>query len=563
MSKRRAPSSRTRPRRKQPTLFEETAEKPAAAPQRPSARRKPTPTGSARSGASEMAARQRDISVSEFFTKNRHLLGFDNPRKALLTTVKEAVDNALDACEEGGILPEVTVAVAELAEDRYRVRVRDNGPGIVRDQIPRIFGKLLYGSKFHRYRQSRGQQGIGISAAGMYGLLTTGRPVGITSRTSSRRPPHHYEIAIDTRRNRPDLLRDEPFAGGDFPRGTEVDITLEGSFMRGRRSVDEYLELTALANPHVTLHYLPPKGEAAHWPRVVDELPPEPREIQPHPQGVELGTMLKILRESRERHLATALEKNFSRVSARVARALCETAGVSPKASPRTIDTRAVELLYRAVPKVRILAPPTDCLVPIGADLIEKALRARIRADFYASASRPPAVYRGNPFLVEVGLAWGGDLKADELADVSRFANRVPLLYQAGACAITKAVVQTNWKSYGVGQSRGALPTGPLVLFVHLASVWVPFTSESKEAIASYPEIVKEMRLALMEVGRKLGRFLSRRARLAAEEKKRGYITRYIPQIGLALQEILDLGDRERDRTVDRLKGILERSRKT
>ena len=553
----------------QPSLFEAAAppaEEPAPAPGKKAgtgtkgAGRKKRSRRSL--GAQEMAARQRDISVSEFFTKNRHLLGFDNPRKALLTTVKEAVDNALDACEEAGILPEIDVVVEEIAEDRFLVSVRDNGPGIVKEQVPKIFGKLLYGSKFHRYRQSRGQQGIGISAAGMYGLLTTGRPVRIVSRTGPRRPAHLYEIAIDTRRNRPEILKDEILEEPPFERGTEVTIALEGSFTRGRRSVDEYLELTALANPHATLRYRPPKGEPVAWERVVEELPPEPREIKPHPHGVELGTLLKILRDSKERHLATALMGNFSRVSAKVAAEICHVAGVSPKASPRTLDTRAVEKLYRAIPKVKILSPPTNCLAPIGAELIEKAMRERIDAEFYASCSRSPSVYRGNPFLVEVGLAYGGKLPADQLVDISRFANRVPLLYQAGACAITKAVIQTNWKSYGLQQSKGAPPTGPVVLFVHLASVWVPFTSESKEAIASYPEIIKEIRLALMEVGRALGRYVRRRQRIAAEQKKRSYITKYIPEIGIALQEILGLSDRQRDEAVEELKGILERSRR-
>ncbi|MBP7146929.1 MAG: DNA topoisomerase VI subunit B [Acidobacteria bacterium] len=548
----------------QPSLFEappppEPDEEPEPEPRPARAGRTPARR---RPGAAEMAAQQREISVSEFFTKNRHLLGFDNPRKALLTTVKEAVDNALDACEEAGILPEVEVVIEQHAEDRLTARVRDNGPGIVKDQIPKVFGKLLYGSKFHRYRQSRGQQGIGISAAGMYGLLTTGRPVVITSRTSPRKPAHHYEIAIDTRHNRPEILRDEQLPTPPFAQGTEVAITLEGQFTRGRRSVEEYLELTALANPHATVRYTAPGTEPRDWTRVTDEAPPEPREIRPHPHGVELGTLLKILRDSSARHLAQALADNFSRVTARVAAEICEKAQVSAKASPRTLDTRAVERLYRAIPAVKIQAPPTNCLVPIGAGLIERALRQRIPADFFASCSRPPAVYRGNPFLVEVGLAYGGGLPADDLVEVLRFANRVPLVYQAGACSITKAVVQTNWKAYGLQQGKGAPPVGPAILFVHLASVWVPFTSESKEAIASYPEIIKEIRLALMDVGRKLGVFLNRRARLAAEEKKQAFIGKYIPQIGIALQQILALPDSQRDRAVAQLKDILERSRK-
>ena len=201
-----------------------------------------------RATAEEMASRQRDISVSEFFAKNRHLLGFDNPRKALLTTVKEAVDNALDACEEGGILPEIHVTLLQQTESRFKVTIRDNGPGIVRKQIENIFGKLLYGSKFHRMKMSRGQQGIGISAAGMYGLMTTGKPVKIISKTK-RKPAHEVTLKIDTSKNKPEVVTDKECANADkfFPEGhgTMVTIEMEGRYQKGKQSVDEYLEQTA------------------------------------------------------------------------------------------------------------------------------------------------------------------------------------------------------------------------------------------------------------------------------------------------------------------------------
>src|SRR3954447_4418320 len=191
--------------------------------------------------AAEMGARQREISVSEFFTKNRHLLGFDNPRKALLTCVKEAVDNALDACEEAGILPEVIVKLEVVAKDgstpppsqasRFRVTVVDYGPGIVRQQIPPIFAKLLYGSKFHRRRMSRGQQGIGISAAGMYAQLTTGKPVQIISRTSARAPAHYFEVSIDTKKNEPRIFESKKIEW-EHPRGTHVSLEIEGRYQK-------------------------------------------------------------------------------------------------------------------------------------------------------------------------------------------------------------------------------------------------------------------------------------------------------------------------------------------
>jgi DNA topoisomerase-6 subunit B len=521
--------------------------------------RKPTRR---RATARSMAAQQREISVSEFFTKNRHLLGFDSPTKALLTTIKEAVDNSLDACEEAGILPLLEVSVEAVAEGRFRVLVTDNGPGIVKKQIPRIFGKLLYGSKFHRLRQSRGQQGIGISAAGMYGQLTTGMPVVIESRISNRRPAHRYELVIDTRRNEP-VVRKDVEVEWEAAHGTRVEIELEGTYKRGRHSVETYLRQTVLANPHVEIHYLEPGAdEAVVFQRASRELPAEALEIQPHPYGVEVGLLMRMMKETKARRLSSFLRTEFSRVGPKASARIIEGAELKPTMSLRRVNHAAAERLIASIRETRIPAPPTDCLSPIGEERILASLGEQLDADFSAAVTRPPAVYRGNPFQLEVGLAWGGSQPADELATLYRFANRVPLLYQQGACALTRSVLGTKWKSYGLQQSRGALPTGPLTLMVHVASVWVPFTSESKEAVAGYDEIVHETKLALQEVGRRLARHLSRRRKAADAERKRAYIERYIPHIGIALKEILGLSDRQETKVVRTLTDTLERSRK-
>ena len=511
--------------------------------------------------AVEMGARQREISVSEFFTKNRHLLGFDNPRKALLTCVKEAVDNALDACEEAGILPDVVVKVEAVANgdapppasqaSRFRITVTDNGPGIIRQQIPPIFAKLLYGSKFHRLRMSRGQQGIGISAAGMYGQLTTGKPVQITSRTSARAPAHYFEVQIDTKKNEPQILEKKQIAW-ESPRGTQVTMEVEGRYQKGRASVDEYIEQTIIANPHVKLTYLSPEGETKEHPRTYHELPPSPREIKPHPYGIELGMLLKMLQDTKSHSLAGFLASDFSRVSPRLAEDICKAARLSPRARPRDTHGPAPETLYKAIQSTKIMAPPTNCLSPIGEKALLAGLYRQIKGDFYTAVSRPPAVYRGNPFVIEAGLAYGrgpspeaesqekkpiplaeGETQQDdaELARVIRYANRVPLLYQQSACVIYKAVLDTTWRNYGVAQSRGALPTGPMVIFVHMASVWVPFTSESKEAIADYDEIRKEVTLALRECGRRLGAFLRRLERADSEHRRRNIFELYIEEV--------------------------------
>jgi len=495
--------------------------------------------------ADTLAKQQREISVSEFFAKNRHLLGFDNKRKALLTTVKEAVDNSLDACEEAGILPEIDVTVKQTDQDRFRVTVRDNGPGIVKQQIPNIFGKLLYGSKFHRLKMARGQQGIGISAAGMYGLITTGKPVRIVSRTGPRAQAHRYTLAIDTKKNRPDVIDDEA-AEVDWPHGTEVAIELVASHTKGRQSVDEYLELTAIANPHARILYHPPGEATTELPRGTDVLPEETNEIQPHPYGIELGTFIKMLKETAAKKLGAFLASEFSRVSGAIAKKVCADAGVTTSTWVSSVTPPVAERIYNALQQIKLKAPSTNCLAPMGAEAILSGLLKGIKAEFYTASTRPPAVYRGNPFQIEVGLAYGGELGGDHrdgneangnadaeraVARVIRFANRVPLLYQQSSCALFKAVTDTRWNNYGISQPGGGMPQAPMVIFVHMASVWVPFISEGKEAIADYDEIRREVKLAISECGRRLATLLKRKRTKAAYTRRRDVFTRYIGEV--------------------------------
>lgn len=506
--------------------------------------------------AETMSAAQREISVSEFFAKNRHLLGFDNKRKALLTTVKEAVDNSLDACEEAGILPELHIGIEQVDEERFRVRVRDNGPGIVKQQIPNVFGKLLYGSKFHRLKMSRGQQGIGISAAGMYGLLTTGKSVKITSRIGPKKEAHYYEIQIDTRKNEPTIVVDKTVAV-DWPHGTELEIELVSSYTKGRQSVDEYLELTAIANPHATIHYQPPNGDALELPRGTDQMPPPTQTIKPHPYGIELGVLIKMLHDTKSHWLSGFLSTEFSRVSAATAEEICKVAKLNPRSHPRRIARQEAETLYKALQATKLMNPPTNCLSPIGEQQILAGLLKGVKAEFFTATTRAPAVYRGNPFQIEAGLAYGGALGPDPsdaeetngdeavvrrgkvvrerreptAAKLMRFANRVPLLHQLSGCCIYKSVTETDWRRYGLAQPSGGLPQGPLAIFLHLASVWVPFTSEGKEAIADYDEIRKEIKLAVQDCARKLQAYLNRRKQKQYQTDRRSIFDRYIGEL--------------------------------
>ena len=576
-----------------------------------------------RETAETMAAKQKDIAVSEFFAKNRHLLGFDNPRKALLTTVKEAVDNSLDACEEAGILPNVAVIIEDLQPDRaaaakqsrYRVTVVDNGPGIVRKQVENVFGRLLFGSKFHRLKMSRGQQGIGISAAGMYGLITTGKPMVIHTRPHAKKPAHHIELAMNTKTNRAEVTVDDETADfppqrlktinlgtrdpgflnpEDFITGTSVSIDLEGRYQKGRGSVDEFLELTAIANPHARITFVPPSrvsaddqedlplgdavkdavhadaltDQAAHapaddvtapagvdptittiekdgvifFPRGTDQLPPETKEIMPHPKGIELGILLQMLKDyeagNKTGTVYNFLQDQFSRISSAKASEFCKLIGIHTRTKCSDLEPEQAEKLFKEFQEAKLPSPPTDCLAPIGIRQLQAGLLKGVKAEFYTAETREPAVYRGRPFLVEAAIAFGGELPADQPARVIRFANRVPLLFQQSACSSFKGCIETSWRNYNLSQPRGSLPVGPLVIMIHLASVWVPFTSESKEAIADYDEIRKEMKLALMICGRKLGMYLRKRQRMQKEAARRDVFERYIGEISKAINAI-------------------------
>ena len=515
----------------------------------------------AQKSAEELAKKQREISIAEFFEKNRHLLGFDNPRRALLTAVKEAVDNALDACEEARILPEVNVELNQLSETRFRMIVEDNGPGIVRKQIPNIFARLLYGSKFHKLAATRGQQGIGISATVLYSQLTTGKPATIYSKTAANKKASLIKLKIDTQTNLPQILEEEEKEWDGKEHGTRIEVDLDGSYAKGRQSVDEYIKETAIVNPHTTIIYTNPEAQQIIFARSTSQLPPEPKEIKPHPYGIELGRLIKMLEITEAKTLQQFLTAEFVRVGTNTAKEICGNSLLLPRTNPKQIGREMAEKLYEGIKKTKIIAPPTDCISPIGAEDLEKGLRKEINAEFYCSATRPAAVYRGNPFVVEAALAFGGEQDAESAIRIMRFANRVPLLYQQGACAITDAIQNTNWKPYGLQQSRNSLPTGPCSVVVHLTSVWVPFTSESKEALAHYEEIAKEIRLALQDCGRKLASFVNKKRRIGDEAKKRSYIEKYIPHVAGAIKEIVGLDEKKKKEIEDNLYSLLEHTR--
>lgn len=664
--------------------------------------------------AKELADEQRQASIAEFFEKNKQMLGFGSKNRALVTAVKEGVDNSLDAAEEARIFPDIVVRI-EKNEDYYTISIEDNGPGIPMDSVPSVFGRLLYGSRFHREMQQRGQQGIGISAAVLYSQLTSGNPARVLSKTRESDKANYVEVGIDTDKNNPIIHVQEEREWEEKDHGVRIELDMDAN-MRARKRLHRYIKNTAVINPHATVELHEPNGELIYDDRPVDELPDEVEEIRPHPHGVELGTLLGMLESTNSRQLKPFLKTEFTRVGDKTALSILNgfrdltygrylefnitsgeaseddyidavTSSVNRKGKeqtnlfadlvydelqergPRvgygdivdsvedaakqagertdknfgstvqescyqplweivsqnmeatvdeiveevTVDRKSKDLidlvsdeladnirsqgvktmteqqlrsiiedssdeavsnydggstfgntaqdkifqemweslqtvegdlpsvsdvaddrdvarqLLKGMRQSDAMAPPKKCISPITEEHIEKGLRSRYDARFYAASSRSAKVANGKPFVVEAGIAYGGEVESDGQIMLNRFANRVPLVYQQGACAITKEIKSIRWNNYYKGgddltQNSGSIPQGPMVLLVHIASTNVPFTSESKDAVAGVPEMEQEVERAVREVARDLKDHLKEERTKRKRKQKRDVI---------------------------------------
>jgi len=496
--------------------------------------------------ALKLAQKQKEISVAEFFERNKHILGFGNPTRAIITSVKEGVDNSLDACEEAGILPDIVVEIKDEdggEKNEYKIIVEDNGPGIVKKQIPNVFGRLLYGSRFHAIKQSRGQQGIGVSAVVLYGQLTTGKPTRVISKIDEKMPAYVYEIGINTHNNTPEIISQD-IMHWEKPSGTRIEINIIGDYVRGKRFVYEYLQSTSIVNPHAQITFVTPEGEKHVFERTAEILPRPSMEIKPHPYGIELGTLMKMAKSTKCRKLSAFLKTEFSSMGERTTNAVCKEAGLDKNINPKMLTREQLLNLLKAFKKVKIMSPPTNCLSPIGETLIRRSLKhetQEISPEFIVTTSRPPSVFSGNPFQVEAGIVYGGNLPKDTPVKILRFANRVPLLYQQGDCVSTAAISSIDWRRYGLEQKGGkGIPVGPAIFLVHVASTHVPFTSESKEAVADIPEIENEIKLAFRECARKMQRHLTKKAKRAKTREKFDLITKILPELARKTSLILN-----------------------
>ena len=502
-----------------------------------------------------MAKNQKQVAISEFFEKNKHFLGFDSLTRSLITAVKEAVDNSLDACEEARILPEIRVQITKIDDKKNIVELKseDNGPGIPQRSIEKVFGQLLFGSRFHAIRQSRGQQGIGITGVVMYSQLTTGRKTHVRSKIATEASAAIVDIGLDTRKNKATKSNEtreiwERPDGSLKEHGLEVTTRMKAKYQKGRQSVYQYLRMTSIVNPHADITFVDPEGQTHHWPRVTERLPTKVESIKPHPHGIHLGTLQRMCTESTDSRMTVFLRNNFSGMSTRAAKELLEVAEISEKAKPKSLKPEQYRALLEAFQgertlnnkPVKLLNPPTNCLSPIEELLIKKGLSKTIDSRFVTTMTRSPTVTQGNPYQVEVGLIFGEGMLADKPVEVLRFANRVPLMYQQGGCLLTKAIESVDWRQYGLDQAGGrGVPKGPAAILVHLASTNVQFTSEAKEALADNSEVLDETRKALLEMGRGLRKHLEKKKKMAKTQEKFELVNDIIPAIAEKSAQIL------------------------
>ena len=502
-----------------------------------------------------MAKNQKQVAISEFFEKNKHFLGFDSLTRSLITAVKEAVDNSLDACEEARILPEIRVQITKIDDKKNIVELKseDNGPGIPQRSIEKVFGQLLFGSRFHAIRQSRGQQGIGITGVVMYSQLTTGRKTHVRSKIATEASAAIVDIGLDTRKNKATKSNEtreiwERPDGSLKEHGLEVTTRMKAKYQKGRQSVYQYLRMTSIVNPHADITFVDPEGQIHHWARVTERLPTKVESIKPHPHGIHLGTLQRMCTESTDSRMTVFLRNNFSGMSTRAAKELLEVAEISEKAKPKSLKPEQYRALLEAFQgertlnnkPVKLLNPPTNCLSPIEELLIKKGLSKTIDSRFVTTMTRSPTVTQGNPYQVEVGLIFGEGMLADKPVEVLRFANRVPLMYQQGGCLLTKAIESVDWRQYGLDQAGGrGVPKGPAAILVHLASTNVQFTSEAKEALADNSEVLDETRKALLEMGRGLRKHLEKKKKMAKTQEKFELVNDIIPAIAEKSAQIL------------------------
>lgn len=580
------------------------------------------------------------ISPSEFFYRNRDLAGFSNPTRSLYTAVREFVENGLDACDQNGILPDIHLSIKAVEPDKpdpkpYILTVKDNGPGMDSKHIPLAFGTVLYGSKFG-LKQARGMFGLGATMAILYGQITTNKPVTVASSVDGK-TSHEFEMMLDIQKNKPVIMKHKTIQASK--NGLTVSITLEGDYSKAGSKIRDYVYQTSLITPYATMSFDDPKGEKFHYKRIVTAMPPAPTIIKPHPHGVDVETIRRMILDTHyqiptldnamiekvrkelglskknlnfegimaraekkwsslsrpvrvivaimsflqmdfekvmkiriddidlpNKHLTywdygesksvtlpmpksnpyykqlantvqgesvvSFLTKRFQRVGPSTAVKFAEFAELKPEKKIGALTNEELVKLSDSLQKYEdFLSPDPSCLAPLGEEPLSKGIVQFFKPDFHAVVQRSASAYSGFPFIVEMGIAYGGGIPGGKMT-VYRFANRIPLLYDEGSDVVVKVVNDTDWSRYKVKNDS------PLVIVSHICSTRIPYKTVGKENVADRQEIEKELRLALQFLSRKLSAYMSKKGQAEIEKKRSNLYQKYLPLIAQFATEL-------------------------
>lgn len=511
-------------------------------------------------------------STAEYFAKNLQQVGFSSPTKAVLTTLKEAVDNSLDACEEAGILPDLYVEVVKVGAgsskntDLIKVVVEDNGPGIEEKDLAKVYGEYLASSKFGRGKCSRGQQGIGISAATTWAQITNAKGVHVISKTKGMRKAIQAQVDVDIKSNT-GIIKNKQSIEWDKPHGVRVEFLMDGRIqLNGDGGLVTYMEGTVLLNPHVAVTYKLAENDIVKIDRVSTQVPEVPEATLPHPHTFKLGEFITHSTLFGKTTLSKFLKTGFSRITDEPIRAFVKN-GLPKGALEKPVSSLSQEdfkQVFQAVQNTELMAPSTKSVLTVGEESLSKSIGRLGEVDFFAVVTRKPRICDFKPVVVEVALARfkNRNQEADAPVQLLRFANRVPLQFDKSGCAITWAIESVNWKSYGLSQPKDSLPIGPYVFAVSVVSPFIKFKNASKETIDASEELVAEIRLALIQAGQKLSRHIKKEFKEADLERKLAHIEQFGPILVEKLVTIVGANETRKSRAEEGLKKILGRDSK-
>ena len=508
-------------------------------------------------------------STAEYFAKNLQQVGFSSPLKAVLTTLKEAVDNSLDACEQEGILPEISLEITKIGTgstkntDLIRIVVEDNGPGIEPDDLAKVFGEYLASSKFGKGQCSRGQQGIGISAATTWAQMTNARGVVVISKTKNMRKAIKAQVDVDIKSNT-GLIKNKESIDWNKPNGVRVEFAMDGRIqLNGDGGLITYIEGTVLVNPHLTIKYKLLDNDWVSIERVTTEVPEVPMATLPHPHTFKLGEFITYATLFGKMTLSKFLKTGFSRVSDQ------SLSDFVSKGLPKNLLEKSIsslsedsfKLIFTAIQNTELMAPSTKSVLTVGEEALSKSILRLGKVDFFSVVTRKPQICDFKPVVVEVALARFIDRVGDMDTPVQllRFANRVPLQFDKSGCAITGAIESVNWKSYGLQQPKDSLPIGPYIFAVSVVSPFIKFKNASKETIDASEELVDEIRKAAQQAGQKLSRHINKEFKEADLERKLAHIEQFGPILVEKLAVITGASEARRKRAEEGLRKILGR----